>query len=92
SIIATAQAVAEEQKQQPQPRPYHNSILTGYGWVRELMDGYPDQIRTELGMWREIFVRLINFLQSHGYTDSKHAMLEKPTAIFLYACITSLST
>jgi hypothetical protein len=30
--------------------PYHTSILTGEGWVRELMTGHPDRIKTELGM------------------------------------------
>ncbi|EGO01385.1 hypothetical protein SERLA73DRAFT_27873, partial [Serpula lacrymans var. lacrymans S7.3] len=53
-------------------------------WVRQLMDGHPDQIRTELGMWQEVFVKLIDFLQSHEYTDSKHVMLEEQTNVFLY--------
>jgi hypothetical protein len=30
--------------------PYHTSILTGEGWVLELLNGHPKQIHTELGV------------------------------------------
>ncbi|EGO03472.1 hypothetical protein SERLA73DRAFT_27916, partial [Serpula lacrymans var. lacrymans S7.3] len=56
---------------------YHNSVLTGYGWVRELIDGHPDRIRTELGVQQEVFPKLLDLLQANGYSDSKHVLIEE---------------
>jgi hypothetical protein len=41
------------------PIPYHTSILSGQQWVLELLHGYPECIRCELGMHREVFIQLI---------------------------------
>ena len=30
--------------------PYHTSILTGEGWMLELLNGHPDRIKTLLGV------------------------------------------
>ena len=43
---------------------YHTSILTGEEWVKELINGHHDRMRTELGMHVHVFFT-INFLKSH---------------------------
>jgi hypothetical protein len=71
--------------------PYHTSILTGEGWVMELLAGHPERIRCELGMHHDVFVELISELRRMGYTNSKYVSLEEQLAIFLYACVTGLT-
>ena len=71
--------------------PYHTSILTGEGWVMELLAGHPERICCELGMHRHVFLELQAKLHSIGYRDSKHVSLEEQLAIFLYTCVTGLS-
>ena len=83
TFIISAQAVLLLPNQR---LPYHTSILTGQGWVEELLDGHPERIRCELGMHKETFLLLIN-----GYSRSKYVSLEEQLAIFLYMCITGLS-
>ena len=46
--------------------PYHTSILTGEGWVLELLNGHPKRIHTELGVHRHVFRRLVYALQDAG--------------------------
>jgi hypothetical protein len=38
--------------------PYHTSILTGEGWVLELLAGHPWRIQTELGVIHHVFEQL----------------------------------
>jgi hypothetical protein len=71
--------------------PYHISILTGEGWVLELLNGHPKRIHTELGVRRHVFRRLVSALQDAGIMRSKHVSLEEKLAIFLYASVTGLS-
>ena len=71
--------------------PYHTSILTGEGWVMELLAGHPRRIRTELGVSHEVFIELIDELRRMGHTDSKFVSLEEQLAIFLYASVTGLT-
>jgi hypothetical protein len=75
----------------PIKQPYHTSILTGEGWVQELLAGHPGRIRCELGVSHEVFVGLLNHLYAARYTNSKHLSLEEQVAIFLYVCVTGLS-
>jgi hypothetical protein len=42
--------------------PYHTSILSGYAWVQELLNGHPECIHTELGVHKDVFHALINEL------------------------------
>ena len=70
---------------------YHTSILTGAGWVMELLAGHPLRIRTELGVSRETFIALIEELHGMGHNDSKFVSLEEQLAIFLYASVTGLT-
>ena len=70
---------------------YHTSILSGYGWVLELLSGHPEQIRCELGVHLHVFEALIDELRKMGYTDSRNVTLEEQLSIFLYASVTGLS-
>jgi hypothetical protein len=73
------------------PEPYHTSLLTGQGWVLELLTGHPERIRCELGVHVHVFTLLINELRAMGLDNSKFVSLEEQLAIFLYACVTGLS-
>jgi hypothetical protein len=87
-ILMASSAVIESF---PMNQPYHTSILTGEGWVQELLAGHPERIRCELGVSREVFLDLLDHLSSAGYTSSRHLSLEEQVAIFLYVCVTGLS-
>jgi hypothetical protein len=71
--------------------PYHTSVLSGEGWVMELVAGHPDRIRCELGVRRRVFTELLAQLRTLGYTNSKTVSLEEQVAIFLYTCVTGLT-
>jgi len=71
--------------------PYHTSILTGQGWVLELMDGHSKRMHTELGVRVHVFCCLVATLQKARMASSKHLSLEEKLAIFLYASVTGLS-
>lgn len=70
---------------------YHTLILTGQGWVLELMNGHPECMHTKLGVRVHIFHCLVVTLQKAGMGPSKHLSLEEKLAIFLYASVTGLS-
>jgi len=72
-------------------QPYHMSILTGVGWVNELLNGHPERIQCELGMHRHVFIILLQLLRNGRINDSKHVTLEEQLAIFLYTCVTGIS-
>lgn len=63
----------------------HNSIQTGYSWVRELLDAEnPTRIYNALGMHRHVFVRLVAELGRHGaINDTRYVTAEEQVAIFL---------
>lgn len=71
--------------------PYHTSILTGEGWVKELIYGHPERIRTELGVHKDVFFILVAELRTAGFLDSRHVKIEEQLAMFLYTCVTGLS-
>jgi hypothetical protein len=66
--------------------PYHTSMLTGEGWVLELLNGHPRRIQTELGVRRYVFRRLVSALQDAGLGRSRFISLEEKLAI-LYFCM-----
>lgn len=73
--------------------PYHTSALTGQAWVLELMTGHPDRIRHNLGVSLEVFEELLEVLQANGFVQSRNGVtVEEQLAIFLYMCVTGLST
>ncbi|KAJ7740823.1 hypothetical protein B0H16DRAFT_1324231 [Mycena metata] len=55
---------------------YHTSILTGEGWVKELIGGNPNRIKCELGMRLHVYLALVAHLHVLcGLRDSKHVTL-----------------
>ena len=71
--------------------PYHTSILLGYTWVQELLNGHPEHIHTEPGVHKEVFYALIEELQSMGHGDTRYVTLEEQLIIFLYISVTGLT-
>jgi hypothetical protein len=91
AAIAAAYVVIEYAEANFVKIPYHDSALTGFAWVLELLTGHPKRIRKELGVHKHVFRSLITTLQDAGYTSSKFVTLEEQLAIFLYTCVTGLS-
>ena len=91
-ICAIINIVSESAAHQPHkdPEPYHMSVLSGEGWVIELLTGHPDHIWNELGMSTELFGELVVILRNHNHTNSRWVSLEEQLAIFLYTCVTGL--
>ena len=71
--------------------PYHTSALSGEAWLLELIEGHPERIKTELGMQRHVFLRLVEELRTVGLSGSRNVSLEEQLAIFLYTAVTGLS-
>jgi len=60
SIILTAvQSFLDSLSPNAPRQQYHTLILTGNGWVLELLAGHPECIHCELGMHQHVFVELI---------------------------------
>jgi hypothetical protein len=70
---------------------YHTSALSGADWVRELLDGHPERIRSELGVHNHVFNAIVDELKLAGLTNSRYIFLEEQVGIFLYTCVTGLS-
>ena len=71
--------------------PYHMSSLSGYQWVLELLSGHPKQIHCELGVNKEIFLKLVAELRAMQFTNVRSVTLEEQLSIFLYSCVTGLT-
>lgn len=71
--------------------PYHTSALSGLAWLQELLNGHPDRIKTELGIHKELFEKLVKTLEEIGHQGSHFVSLKEQVAIYLYMCITGLS-
>jgi hypothetical protein len=73
--------------------PYHTSALSGEAWVCELMTGHPNRIRHNFGVSLPVFEALVKILQQNGIRRSRNGVsVEEQLGIFLYACVTGLST
>jgi hypothetical protein len=77
--------------ERPPPIPYHTSVLTGAGWVHELLSGHPERIRNELGVYRGTFIILVEVVKMAGLQSSHRVSIEEQLAIFLYTAVTGLS-
>lgn len=75
-------------------QPWHDSVLTGAGWVAELIAGHPERIRTELGLDAVVFLDLLSELKQDGWRDSSSggATLHEQLAIFLYCSVTGITS
>ena len=75
------------------PTPHHTSILTGQAWVLELTTGHPDRIKINLGVTLETFLALVRILEDSDFTQSRNGVtVEEQLAIYLYTCVTGLSS
>jgi hypothetical protein len=75
------------------PIPFHTSILTGEGWMLELLNGHPERIRISLGVSHDAFDGLLQLLVQHGVVPSRNGIsVEEQLGIFLYTCVTGLSS
>jgi hypothetical protein len=92
-VIVSALATLFKQAHQSitMKTPYHTSILTGEGWVLELLTGHPRHIHTKLGVSHAVFDKLISTLHSMGLHSSHKVSLEEQLSILLYASVTGLS-
>ncbi|KAI6029133.1 hypothetical protein PISMIDRAFT_48944, partial [Pisolithus microcarpus 441] len=67
------------------PIVYHTSILSGGGWMLELLSGHPKRIQMELRVHKHVFRVLVDELQqSSQYSHSKQVTLQEQLGIFLY--------
>ena len=70
---------------------HHISLLTGAGWVMDLLAWYPMHIHTELGVSQEISIALIEELCGMGHSNFQFVLLEEQLAIFLCASVTGFN-
>ena len=73
------------------PEPYHTLILSGWGWVEELLEVHPGCICCELGVSREVFLELVSVLCCFGFGSSRYVDIEEQLTIFLYMSVTGLT-
>ena len=78
--------------QRGERQPYHTSILSGKAWVQELLHSHPRCIHTELGVEEPVFREMVIMLCNMGHNNSKNVTLEEQPAIFLYTCVTGLTS
>ena len=72
--------------------PYHTSILTGEGWVLELLHGHPNRIKTELGVYKEVFEALVAEISNIGaHSPDEQISVQVQVAIFLYIAVTGIT-
>jgi hypothetical protein len=89
-LITVLTGIVDDQSNHTR-EPYHTSILTGEGWVMELLEGHPKRIRSELGVSRDVFLELIEELRGLGHENSRYVSLEEQLAIYLYMSVTGLT-
>ena len=81
-VCTIAGMVAPIPELRKDPERYHTSILSGEGWLLELLTGHPERIHTELGMHSEVFKELVSVLRSYGHRNTQSVSLEEQVAIF----------
>jgi hypothetical protein len=72
SILICATGSVLQSTYSKDPEPYHTSILSGEGWVMELLTGHPECIRCELGMHAHAFEVLISKLCNFDLYNISH--------------------
>jgi hypothetical protein len=72
--------------------PQHTSILSGQGWIDELIAGHDGRFYNEMGMRKHVFWSLLSVLQRDtGLHDTRHVSCEEQLAIFLHYAHRGLS-
>jgi hypothetical protein len=68
--------------------PMHTSILTGEGWIQELLTGHPARFRRSMGMSKHVFQRLVQELHVFArLCPTKYVSMNEQVAIFMYICV-----
>jgi hypothetical protein len=77
----------------PEPIPMHTSILSGHGWLTELINGHPERFRNQMGMAPHVYLRLLFELQAYsGLANSKFVSAAEKLGIFLHFVRTGSSS
>lgn len=72
--------------------PQHTSILSGQGWIDELLAGHDGRFYNEMGIRKHVFWRLLSVLQKDaGLSDTRHVSCEEQLALFLHYAHRGLS-
>ena len=67
------------------PIPMRTSMLTGWLWLNELLEGHPTRFQEQMGMAHHVFCQLSNELQMHcGLSDAKYVTADEQLAIYLH--------
>ncbi|KAE9391291.1 hypothetical protein BT96DRAFT_765019, partial [Gymnopus androsaceus JB14] len=67
------------------PEPYHTSLLSGSGWIEELLNGHRDWMKDNLATRPPLFCCLEhNLIQKGELTGGKYINTKEQLAIFLY--------
>jgi hypothetical protein len=92
-IVATVSSLGTLVNTHPIYRvPSYISGPTGEGWINELMTGHPNHIRCAFGVHLPVFKALVSELQEAGHHGTVNVSLTEQLSIFLYTCVTGLST
>ncbi|PPQ85132.1 hypothetical protein CVT26_004388 [Gymnopilus dilepis] len=72
------------------PEPYHDSHLSGRGWVDELMEGHRDRMKDNLAFRPTVFRKLgRELVQRGGLVARRWVDTTEQLAIFLYQAVTN---
>jgi len=74
------------------PQPHHDSLYTGRDWIHDMQHGHPDRIFIAFGLRLHVFTKLLDVLRRIGLGDSRHIGLEEQLGLFLYTCVTGLTS
>ncbi|KAF8987595.1 hypothetical protein BDQ17DRAFT_1193409, partial [Cyathus striatus] len=80
AAICAAMAVATLvlSQKHANPRPKHTSVLTGQGWLNELLQGHPQHIYEQLGLSKYAFQKLSRELQTfHSLSSGQHVSADE---------------
>lgn len=87
---SSALAAAEYSSQFYLKEALHDSPLTGFQWVLELLGGNIHRMEEQLGVRKHVFERLVDALWEAGLRHTPHVTIQEQVAIFLYAATTAL--
>lgn len=74
-------------------QPENTSKLSGQDWVEELLEGHPGRFHNNMGMNKHVFLKLVDELGKRaGLGPTRWVSPEEQLSIFLYTCVTGLST
>ena len=87
-FMATSRDVTALYSTQFNRVPVHTSRLSGLQWLDELVSGHPQRFHNEMGLHKDVFMKLIRVLgRDTGLAPTRHVLAKEQLAIFLhYVC------